>query len=119
MNKTLENIFAGIGGIAIVGVILYFVFGGSSPSSPSTPSKTMAFVMAKRFVEKQLKSPSTADFCSYSKNRVRNIDECTFEVSGFVDSQNSFGATLRSNFVVTVANCEGDDTWSLIDSNIY
>jgi hypothetical protein len=46
------------------------------------------------FILKRLKAPSTATIKLESKE---SIDHKTIYVTGFVDSQNSFGAMLRSN----------------------
>lgn len=60
-----------------------------------------AFWDAKCEVEKQLKSPSTAKFCSsHEAEIIRNGN--TWSVEGWVDAQNSFGATLRNEFVVKI-----------------
>jgi hypothetical protein len=58
-------------------------------------------------VRRILKSPSTASFPSRTLNRAaytitaHSPDSCT--VTGYVDAQNSFGATLRNNWTV---DCE-------------
>jgi hypothetical protein len=62
---------------------------------------------AQEGVRRILKSPSTASFPSRTLNRAayaitaHSPDSCT--VTGYVDAQNSFGATLRSNWTV---DCE-------------
>ena len=72
-------------------------------------------------MKKQLKSPSTAEFPWYDKSFVKDLGDCTFEVTGYVDGQNGFGATVRNNFVVTVQNktCNKNDNWTLVSSSIY
>lgn len=85
--------------------------GGSSSSSSDRSSSGMsakdsygndvyaAFTVVKKMVKDKLKSPSTAKFC--------DITEATFScsgkswtVTGWVDAQNGFGATIRSTFTV-------------------
>lgn len=64
-------------------------------------SNSRAFIDAKYEVEKQLKAPSTAKFCKeYEAQIIRNGN--TWSVEGWVDAQNSFGATLRNEFVVKI-----------------
>lgn len=70
----------------------------------------MAFVMANEFVKRELKAPATAVFPSITDSGVlvtrtpsRTGKQCAFRVLTFVDAQNSFGAQLRSGFVVQVA----------------
>lgn len=56
---------------------------------------------AQLFVEKQLKVPSSADFDALFKSKVtRNGGEYT--VISHVESQNSFGAKVRSKYVAVI-----------------
>lgn len=86
-----------------------------APEKPSEISEVDAWIMAKRFVKDSLKSPSTASF----GNQVCNDDTVTrtgphsFEVRGWVDAQNSFGAQLRSRFHVKLHCDESGETWKL------
>lgn len=52
------------------------------------------------FVTRQLKSPSTAHFPSDTSSHV----DTAWTVSGAVDSQNGFGAELRSRFTCTMTD---------------
>lgn len=61
-----------------------------------------AFVYGKEYVKQNLKAPSTAKFGSYGQSSVQHYTGCKFVVRGYVDSQNSFGAMLRSNYSVTL-----------------
>lgn len=69
-------------------------------------SKNQALVMSESFVKDNLKSPSTAEFSSDFNNDVTQLNDSTFEVKSWVDSQNGFGAMLRSNYSckITFAN---------------
>lgn len=60
-----------------------------------------AWTAAKDIVESNLKSPSTAEFCSFSSAAIQR-DGNTWTITGYVDAQNSFGATLRNNFTVKI-----------------
>lgn len=118
-------------GCAIIFLILAFigaVFGDHSSGGGSpTPARAAdhcdegeAFVMSESFVKDRLKSPSTADFPWSSKSDgvrvVKSKDSpCTFIVSSYVDSQNSFGATLRMRYVATLHNVDNTDQWGLDD----
>lgn len=59
-----------------------------------------AFTVAEAMVKQELKAPSTAKFCTISQASITH-DGDVYTVSGWVDAQNSFGATLRSNWTVT------------------
>lgn len=100
----------------------------SSPSkSPTqdTGSNYDAWHMAKRFVEDYLKSPSTASFgggvfsddFQDPNSRVKKATDGEYVVSGWVDSQNSFGATVRSSFVVRL-RYEGGGTWKMVGTPV-
>lgn len=65
-------------------------------------TKYNAWLMAKEFVKKELKSPSTASFPSFDERNVNKLGSNFYEVTGYVDAQNGFGATLRNNFYCTI-----------------
>ncbi|WP_019850655.1 hypothetical protein [Desulfitobacterium sp. PCE1] len=65
--------------------------------------KSIAWVAAEQEVKSNLKSPSTAKFQRYSDEYVAETDdENIFMVKGYVDSQNGFGAMIRSDYIVKV-----------------
>lgn len=67
----------------------------------------MAYLMAKDFIKEKLKSPSTADFpyeCNWKAD-----SENTYTIKSYVDSQNGFGATIRTNFIIKVQFFGGDE----------
>ena len=70
---------------------------------PSTKNKqqnspTQAWTLCEQFVSDRLKAPSTADFSGYSETTITGSGLGPWKVSGYVDSQNSFGAKLRSRY---------------------
>ncbi|HET8885593.1 MAG TPA: hypothetical protein VFM70_04480 [Salinimicrobium sp.] len=75
-----------------------------------------ALVMSQHFVKQKLKSPSTAEFGS-STERVTKLNDSTFMVRNYVDSQNSFGAMIRSEYACTLY-FTNDATAYLIDLTI-
>ena len=81
----------------------------NSYSSPSTNSnwKTQdnsysAYLMMQEFVKKRLKSPSTAKFPNFYLNtdHIKKISNQTYQITSYVDSQNTFGAMIRTKFLV-------------------
>ena len=115
----------------ILGVILLivaaFIGSGSDPKpedmtaeelSAACEDKIMAYVMAQQLVKQNLKSPSTAEFPSYSGVTVIYAGECVHKVSAYVDSQNAFGAVIRTPFSVELKNNIVEETWSFIDIKI-
>lgn len=63
-------------------------------------TKGDAFAIAEKAVKGKLKSPSTAKFCSVTEATI-GCSGNTWVVRGWVDAQNGFGATIRTQFVVT------------------
>lgn len=61
------------------------------------------WAMTQEFVTDELKSPSTADFPVYGADGI-SITKAgnTYTVIGYVDSENGFGADLRTNFILTM-----------------
>lgn len=56
-------------------------------------------VMAESYVESALKAPSTAEYCSVDSCTVKVYEDIVY-VTGYVDSQNGFGAKVRSYYEV-------------------
>lgn len=63
-------------------------------------TKGDAFAIAEKAVKGKLKSPSTAKFCSVTEATI-GCSGNTWVVRGWVDAQNGFGATVRTQFAVT------------------
>lgn len=81
--------------------------------------KFEAYTYAENFVKMKIKSPSTARFPSTlekSKHIVK-IKEGKYKVASWVDSQNGFGATVRSGFSCTIVIANGKVTTD--DFTIY
>lgn len=79
--------------------------------------KIAAFVMSQEFVKRNLKAPSTASFPWFTGNQVAVTTKpgCAFTVLAWVDSQNSFGAQLRSRYVVNLKYVDVGNSWQLTD----
>lgn len=90
-------------GIVVVATVLFSMLGGSEEDD----NKVGAIVVCEQFVEQRLRSPGSADFQTANSDRVR-VSGDTFVYSAFVDSQNGFGAELRTDFICTVEHIEGD-----------
>lgn len=78
-----------------------------------------AYTMSQTFVKRQLRSPSTASFESYSSPETvvykTPSEPCTFKVRGAVDSQNGFGATVRSIYHAEIKPTdESGQTYELV-----
>lgn len=76
----------------------------SGSSARHTDSE--AFSCAKAIVKGVLKSPSSAKFCWITDATVTHLGNGEYKVTGWVEAENSFGATLRQNFVVVYTATE-------------
>lgn len=70
-------------------------------------NKYDAITIAEKEVKAKLKSPSTAKFSSFSEISVTRSGN-TWCVSGWVDAQNGFGATLRNSYTVKIEFASSD-----------
>ncbi len=88
-------------------------------------NKSAYYSIAKEIVESALKAPSTAEFPSIFSDHIkmaRNKD--IVAVQSYVDSQNSFGAMIRSEWLVQfkvldISTYSYDIIYANIDGNIY
>jgi len=104
--------------VLIVVIILmgHFLFGGKDDSSSggsnnsisSSDNSSAAYVQSKNFIRAALKSPSTADF-PFIDFTANNLGNNRYEVRSYVDSQNSLGAEIRSNWVVVLQYQGGEE----------
>jgi len=96
MKKTMKHIFSAL----TITAFLFFAFGSGGNSTPekrTSISEHEAKAVAEGQVEALLKSPSTADFSGLRDTKIAPITD-GYKVVGYVDSQNSFGATIRSTY---------------------
>ena len=100
---TIALVLYGVIALCIIVLLSICVFGGKDDDSIG---ESDAWVCAQDVVEKNLKSPSSAKFCLMSEATIHYNGEdgggSRYTVSGYVDAQNSFGATIRQNFTVNL-----------------
>lgn len=104
--------------IGCLTVLVIFVVAGlwaalSGNSEPKGPDGLDAYVMSQIFVEKQLKSPSTAKFPTFEDSMVIPLGDNRFKISSYVDAQNSFGAMVRTPYTCIVKHTGEGDKWRL------
>ena len=81
--------------------------------STSRGGESSARYMVEQFVKDKLKAPATAKFPSWGDRAdVTDIGNFRYRVSGYVDSQNGFGAMIRTHYVAVVRD-KGGRNWSL------
>lgn len=64
--------------------------------------KTLAYVYSQLCVKQKLKSPSSAKFPYTDEAEILKENDSTYLIKSYVDSQNSFGAMLRTNYLCEV-----------------
>jgi len=94
---------------ALVAVGLGFTYYGYS----KTCTVWGAHNAIKAAVLNELKSPSSADFGSTTD--VEKVYNCVYKISGVVDSQNSFGAMIRSGYTGRVIGTDYNVMWVSVE----
>ena len=108
----------------IIGVGIGAIIGSTAPKVERSSSATVressnikdgyghdkydAQVIAEKVVKNNLKSPSSAEFCSSSQMTI-TVSGDSWTIKGWVDAQNGFGATLRNNFTVNITFTSSND----------
>ncbi len=80
---------------------------------------SQAYIYSQFFVEKELRSPTTASFPNIKRDGVTStaIGNCRFLIRSYVDAQNAFGAEIRTYFAITIERLPEQESWKLISIN--
>ena len=105
---------------------MMMIIGGASdsPSGSSTEPEDYAIAVSWEYVKSGLKSPASADFGRIREHQIYTIEgkPNTWEVRGYVDSQNSYGAMIRSTYACQLEYVSGGGSnvadWKLLDLQI-
>lgn len=105
----------------VVALFFLYVVGssndGQNPNKSSETDQVTVCFMARQYIEKSLKAPGSAKFQDCFEVNIQDLGGDKFKVSGYVDSQNAFGAMLRNYYVVQM-KYTGDKKWQLLDVRI-
>ena len=108
-DYTVQSIMA-LGVIAVFGVwVWYFKYyqasidGLASGERDRCINQSSAYYESQRFVRENLKSPDSAEFPIEAGINVKQSDACRFVISAKVDAMNSFGAKVRSSYIVDLS----------------
>jgi len=114
-HRTRNLVLAALGVLVVIGIFTGSSTGGAGTGSGSD-QKLTAFDMCKDFVKDRLKAPSSAKFRNFFQDDgevvVDGSGSGPYTVVSSVDSQNGFGAQLRTDFTCRVTNTSGDN-WRL------
>ena len=109
--------------LAFVGILIFVLLAvGCDPNAWKTEdNRIMAYIMMRDYVKKRLKSPSTAEFPSPNEggldHHVTALGNQTYIINSYVDAQNGFGATIRTEFIGKIKQIS-DTRWQLISLNL-
>lgn len=98
--------------IAVIAVVALLVWRSNQPDPDADLSGDAKRACQEDFIPKRLKAPATAEFSDVT---VATAGE-TYTVTGSVDSQNSFGAQIRSSFTCVMHS--SGDRWVLDSANV-
>lgn len=107
--------------VAVVLAVLASMCGGDDDESSIDDLRFGAFDVCTQFVKDRLKAPGTASFRNYFEEdgevQVTGTGEGPYTVRSSVDSENGFGANIRTDFVCKVTHT-GDGNWRLVDITV-
>lgn len=121
VKKVLNWTFGIIGSLFLLIIILAICI----PSDSSTTKNGYkikeldACYMSHQFVEPYLVSPGTAKFQNCYDAKVNYQGNQIYYVHSYVDSQNSYGAMLRTQYSVELFHNTNTDRWTLRDIQFY
>jgi len=128
-----RNLILGVLCLSLLAVLISGCTSSSSSRSQPTAKKEVrwqdkenrlgAYVSAQEYVKQQLKAPSTAKFgaCATTdttKYCTKYLGNQRYRVATYVDSQNAFGAMIRTHFVCVMEQT-ADDYFKLESLEFY
>ena len=118
-----ENAVSGLFICMITLAVLYSCVSNSNKSDPKVVTadamKSGAYAYCVGVVKRNLKAPKSADF-PWGVEVVQTVDG-KYVVQSYVDSQNSFGALIRTRYRCELSNAGSDDynSWTVEDLKIF
>lgn len=106
--------FAGVAAVFLIWQL------GVADAFNDAAARGEAYATARDEVLRRLVSPATAEFPGLWDDYLDHValeHDGTFRVSSYVDSQNRFGALVRTAFDVRLRR-EPDGAWSVLDVDI-
>lgn len=103
-----------------LGFVIVYESGGSAPPDPnawrSHTHPSMAYSISEKWVTPKLKAPATATFPDHGEikreEHVTYLGNRTYRVRSWVDSQNAFGAFIRTKWETVVQQTD-EHQWVL------
>ncbi|WP_424216363.1 hypothetical protein ACN20G_29945 (plasmid) [Streptomyces sp. BI20] len=114
-----------VGGPAVVVVLAGAGFGTwyALSDDGDKPTSKQAISHCEDYVRDKLKAPASAQFSPEDETGVYphtlGPDEWKYEINGYVDSQNGFGAMIRGNYRCLIStDGTGGDSWDVKSLNM-
>lgn len=95
--------------VAVMALVISVVVKGGGPADPKTDAK---LICQENFIAARLKAPATAKYLDVTVTQLGDV----YTVTGSVDSENSFGALIRSTFTCKVK--DSGDQWLLQSATV-
>jgi outer membrane lipoprotein-sorting protein len=98
-------------------LIAVLVLSGCGRPTPRPVDKFSACSMAKTFVTQSLKAPSTAKWPTCREQEQTFVSNAgnVWTVRSWVDAQNSFGAAIRTTYMIEMRYTPATNTWQVLD----
>jgi hypothetical protein len=97
-------------GILVAVVIIISLLSKALPDHGDAYSAQMS---CEKFAKDRLLSPSSAKFSPDAETKAVSLSDERWTITGYVDSQNVYGAMLRNRYTCTVKYL-GEDKWHLV-----
>lgn len=94
--RTMLIVSAIVGVILVAGIASLLIPGHGLAQAVARGTETEAYVHAREFVTASLRAPATAQFPWQPDSA--SFDGTAWRIAGYVDSQNGFGALIRSHW---------------------
>lgn len=101
----LLNIIIIVVAVFIAWGMLEFASKGGITKDDCSGKEILAYNNAVKYVKQQLKSPGSAKFPETREKVLHTLYDsksCSYKISSWVESQNSFGAMIKQNFECTI-----------------
>lgn len=89
--------------IVVLSIFITWLSPSHDPEKEQERQDVLAsFVYSQQYIKDELKTPSTAKFAGVGESNIQKLDKETYRITSFVDAQNNFGTTLRTNYVIVM-----------------
>lgn len=100
---------------AVIAVVYGVLVFSSERTTSVNGDKVSACIVAEKFVKQSLKAPATAEFPPGTSECRTSQSGRKWTVNSYVDSQNGFGALIRTYYLAKMNYQPATDTYRLLD----